>query len=151
MRVLPDTNILLRLVKPDHPQHSAALAAVRRLLQAGHGVHLVPQVLFEFWAVATRPIENNGLGYSAAAAHAEIGRLRSSFVVLEDRPGILDLWLQLAHGRDCKGKTSHDARLVAAMLGHGLTHLLTFNVGDFARFDEVIVLSPDATPPPGPR
>ena len=148
MRVLPDTNILLRLVKPDHPQHAAARAAVRGLVQAGHDLHLVPQVLFEFWAVATRPIESNGLGYSTAAAHAEIDRLRRSFVVLEDRPGILDLWLQLARGRDCKGKASHDARLVAAMLGHGLTHILTFNVADFARYDEVIVLAPETAPPP---
>lgn len=151
MRVLADTNILLRLVKPDHPQHPAAKDVVRRLLQAGHGVHLVPQVLYEFWAVATRPIESNGLGYSTAAAHAEIDRLRRSFDVLEDRPGILALWLRLVRERDCKGKASHDARIVAAMLGHGLTHLLTFKVADFVRYDEVIVLSPDAAPPTDPQ
>ncbi len=28
----------------------------------------------------------------------------------------------------------HDARLTAAMLVHGLTHILTFNISDFARY-----------------
>lgn len=151
MRVLPDTNILLRLVRPDHVQHAAAMVAVRGLLQSGHEVQLVPQVLYEFWAVATRPAAGNGLGYPTAAAHAELVRLRESFPVLDDRPGILDLWMRLAQGRDCKGKASHDARLVAAMLGHGLTHLLTFNVSDFVRYDEITVLSPDAAHPSSSR
>lgn len=47
------------------------------------------------------------------------------------------------------GKNAHDARLVAAMLAHGLTHLLTFNAADFRRFTAVTVADPSgvlATP-----
>ena len=40
------------------------------------------------------------------------------------------------------GKQAHDTRLVAAMLAHGLTDLLTFDVRDFKRFTEITVVNP---------
>lgn len=36
----------------------------------------------------------------------------------------------------------HDARLVAVMLSHGVTHLLTFNTGDFASFTNISLVHP---------
>jgi hypothetical protein len=33
-------------------------------------------------------------------------------------------------------------RIVAAMLVHGITQLLTFNADDFKRFSDIVVLSP---------
>jgi hypothetical protein len=33
-------------------------------------------------------------------------------------------------------------RLVAAMLVHGITHILTFNTKDFARYSEIIAVNP---------
>ena len=50
------------------------------------------------------------------------------------------------------GKNAHDARLVAAMRVHGVTHLLTFNDQDFARYTGITVLTPAAVfaPPPTP-
>jgi predicted nucleic acid-binding protein len=49
------------------------------------------------------------------------------------------------------GKNAHDARLVAAMNVHGVTHLLTFNAADFRRFTTIQVMTPAAvlsTPTP---
>ncbi len=40
------------------------------------------------------------------------------------------------------GVNVHDARLVAAMLVHGLTHILTFNTPDFRRFSQITVVHP---------
>jgi predicted nucleic acid-binding protein len=40
------------------------------------------------------------------------------------------------------GKNAHGARLVAAMLRHGVTHLVTFNAQDFTRFPEVAAVLP---------
>ena len=37
----------------------------------------------------------------------------------------------------------HDARLVAAMIVHGIPNLLTFNLPDFKRFTEITVISPE--------
>ena len=36
----------------------------------------------------------------------------------------------------------HDAQLVAAMHIHGVTHLLTLNVRDFARYPGITVVHP---------
>lgn len=44
----------------------------------------------------------------------------------------------------CRGKPAHDARYVAAMNLHALTHLLTFNTPDFARFPGLVALDPAA-------
>jgi len=44
---------------------------------------------------------------------------------------------------------AHDARLLAAMLVHGIESLLTFNVENFLRDDEIHVL--DATAAAGPK
>jgi predicted nucleic acid-binding protein len=42
------------------------------------------------------------------------------------------------------GVQVHDARLVAAMKTHGVTHILTFNVVDFQRYadEEIIAVDP---------
>ncbi|GAA6616251.1 hypothetical protein [Scytonema sp. NUACC26] len=40
------------------------------------------------------------------------------------------------------GNPSHDARLVAAMIAHNLTNLLTFNTSDFRRFSEITAIAP---------
>lgn len=37
-----------------------------------------------------------------------------------------------------RGKQVHDANLVATMLVHGVTRLLTFNAADFRRFGTLI-------------
>ena len=41
-----------------------------------------------------------------------------------------------------KGVQVHDAKLVAAMCVHDLTHILTFNVDDFSRYPEIIAVHP---------
>ena len=72
-RVLVDTNVLLRLAQPTSPQHAPAQAALMALDSAGLELCLVPQVLYEYWAVATRPPSANGLGLSVPEADAAGG------------------------------------------------------------------------------
>ncbi|HEY9611556.1 hypothetical protein [Allocoleopsis sp.] len=43
-----------------------------------------------------------------------------------------------------QGKRVHDARLVAVILAHGVTHLLTFNPDDFRSINEIVVVHPQA-------
>lgn len=42
------------------------------------------------------------------------------------------------------GVRVHDARLVAAMLVHGVGHVLTLNEADFRRYDGITVVEPDS-------
>jgi hypothetical protein len=71
MNYLVDTNILTRLAEPGHAMHQPALNAVKRLIHQGHKLHIVPQNLYEFWVVCTRPLNVNGLGKTALEAIAE--------------------------------------------------------------------------------
>ena len=40
------------------------------------------------------------------------------------------------------GKNTHDARLVAAMVVHGVSSILTFNIQDFTRYAEITIFDP---------
>ncbi len=101
MNVQLDTNILTRLAQPSHPFHAVALAALRNLQSATHVPCIVPQNLFEFWAVATRRVEDNGLGLSVAEAKAELDKLKNAFALFLDGPLLLDEWEKLVVAHEC--------------------------------------------------
>lgn len=62
MRILVDTNVLLRSAQPTHPLCSQATNSVARLMRDNHSLFVCPQNIAEFWNVATRPADRNGLG-----------------------------------------------------------------------------------------
>jgi predicted nucleic acid-binding protein len=142
MNYLVDTNILTRLAEPGHVLHQQAVDAVKRLVSEGHKLHIVPQDLYEFWVVCTRPTSVNGLGKTAAEATADIASLKALFGWLEETAAIYGVWEQLVASTPVLGKNTHDARFVAAMMVHGLSHLLTFNVQDFRPYPGIIAVSP---------
>ena len=57
-------------------------------------------------------------------------------------PAILSTWEQLVSSYTAVGKQNHDARIVAAMLVHGVHTVLTFNKEDFMRYPDITVLTP---------
>jgi predicted nucleic acid-binding protein len=142
MKYLVDTNILLRLVQKNSPMHLDAQRAIFTLKKQGVFLCIIPQNIIEFWAVATRPIEKNGLGLSINQAEEETEKVKKIFILKVDTPAIFAEWESLVIKYQVMGKQVHDARLVAAMLAHNITHLLTFNIDDFKRFSEIIVVEP---------
>ena len=139
---LLDTNILLHLANPDAPEHSAAKAAVARSLSGDERLVVDAQVLFEFWSVATRPVAANGLGWSVSRARAEVDAVRNRFRVLDEPPGVVDIWLDIVGAHGLKGKRIHDAHLLATMKANGVTRLLTCNAADFPTESGVSILTP---------
>lgn len=115
MSMLVDTNILTRLVDPNDPSHRVALNAVNQLTGQGELLHIVPQIMYEYWVVCTRPPSQNGLGFTPAQAHQELTRLRALFTLLDDNPAILPQWERLVIQHQVSGKNAHDARLVAVV------------------------------------
>lgn len=144
MMVLVDTNILLRLGHMGSPQQTIAQAAIERLFDDEHLLRTVPQVLYEYWVVATRPAEANGLGFTAIDAQRMVADHKELFPPLRDERGILERWEDLVYRYGVQGKASHDARLAAAMLRHGISHILTFNDSDFSRYTEITATTPEA-------
>jgi predicted nucleic acid-binding protein len=141
MAVLVDTNVLLRLLQPRNPQAPIAERAVDSLRRRGEILCLASQNLVEFWAVATRQLTENGLGLTIEQAAAELNALRLFFTLLPEAP-LQAEWERLITNYRVSGKTTHDARLVAAMLVHGMDSILTFNQQDFLRFGGITVLDP---------
>lgn len=105
-------------------------------------IFIFPQNLIEFWSVATRPLEVNGLNLSIEQTIIEVRKFRQNFDFVSDLPNLYSEWERLVQKYQVKGKNVHDARIVAAMMQHGITHLLTFNVKDFSRYNEIIVVDP---------
>ncbi|AFZ27323.1 putative nucleic acid-binding protein, contains PIN domain [Cylindrospermum stagnale PCC 7417] len=134
MAYLIDTNIILRMAQPNHLMCTEALNALGILRQRKEDCYLTHQNLVEFWRSATRPVERNGLGMSLAEAEAELKRLETLFPILPDIPEIYPEWKRLVLKYGVMGVNVHDARLVAVIIAHGLTHILTFNLKDFARY-----------------
>lgn len=135
MRILLDTNIIVRLVNGETPEHELVKETLGKLYANQDELFIVPQVLYEFWAVATRPTGAvNGLGYDVRQAEQELQRLQRLFTLLPDQPNIYPIWTGLVTAHQVLGRNSHDARIAAAGLAHGVTTLLTFNNPDFKRF-----------------
>jgi predicted nucleic acid-binding protein len=150
MLILADTNLLLRLVEAKHAQRPIAAEAIDVVRKLGHRLVIVPQVVYEFWAVGTRPAELNGLGLSSVQMSGKLDGLMPSFKLLLDERSIFEIWQRLVLDHDVKGKQVHDARIVAAMLRHDISHLLTFNGPDFARYSAVTAIEPRRASELGP-
>lgn len=85
--MLIDTR-LLRTLQPKHLQHETATRALGLLPTQGRQLHIVPQNLVELWVVATRPVDQNGLGLSPAATADELKRIKGMFPLLPETPAL---------------------------------------------------------------
>jgi predicted nucleic acid-binding protein len=144
MRVLVDTNILLRSAQPNHPLCPVSVQAVSKLLREKAAVFFCPQNVAEFWNVATRPVEVNGLGFSLGEVIREIVTIEGLLTLLPDIPAIYPAWKQIVRDHGVQGVKVYDARLVATMTVHAVDSILTFNAADFKRYGTVKALQPAA-------
>jgi len=92
---LLDTNVQLRIAQRSHPMSRVARDSVRVLLRRKERIQVVPQVMFEFWVVATRPVANNGMGMTPEAVKQKLEKAESFFDLLPDTGAIYREWLRL--------------------------------------------------------
>jgi predicted nucleic acid-binding protein len=130
---LVDTNVLLRLAVPADPRHLSARRAVEALEEAG--LYVGSQNFVEFWNVATRPVDNNGLGLKVPIAERVLSQLEQAFSRLPEPAEVYDRWRELVVRFGVSGVKVHDARLVALMLANDIAQILTFNAADFRRYE----------------
>lgn len=143
MTVLVDTNVLLRQFEPGHAHHHAAVDSIERLVLSGDPVFVTAQNIAEFWAAATRPAAQNGLGLTVPVAVSAVDHMERVFTLLPDHPAIYGVWKRLVTTHRVTGGQVYDARLVAAMTVHGVGRILTFNAADFRRYP-IEILDPAA-------
>jgi predicted nucleic acid-binding protein len=149
MLVLVDSGILLRLLEPTDPQYAAIRGAVRALRSRGESLVTAAQNAAEFWNVCTRPAAaRGGFGLSIADADRRLRVIERLFHVVADTPAAYRVWRNLVVTHAVKGVQTHDARLVALMQVNGMTHILTLNGGDFARYPGIVPIAPTSLLPP---
>jgi|SRR5579859_5684326 len=144
MRVLVDTNILLRNAQPNHPLSSQATRAVSKLIRQSDDVFFCSQNIAEFWNVATRPAELNGLGLSHEEVLQEVSSIERLLTLLPEVPAIYAAWKQIVNEYKVQGVKVYDARLVATMNVYAVESVLTFNATDFKRYSNINVLHPSS-------
>ncbi len=140
MACLADTNIVIRRVVPGDPQYPTISAALTLLDQQGETVYITAQNLVEFQALASRPVTANGWGMTTAQASAEARKIEAIFPLLPETPAIYPLWRNLIDTYNVIGRQVYDARLVAVMLAHGISHILTLDPTGFRRYAAIITV-----------
>lgn len=131
---LLDTNTLLSFASPTHDNAATTRPALALLEAEGARLCITPQVVIEFYAVATRERKDRGLGWTPQGGAKAVAALVSKFEMLPDAPAVFAQWQKLATAHKVIGKTAHDTRLAAVALAHGVPLLLTSNTRHFARF-----------------
>lgn len=143
MIYVADTNFTLRFAHRFDPHHSIVRSAARKLRKDGNEINIIPQTCVEFWNVITRPIARNGFGFSVAKANHSLSLIERIFPLLPDDSRIYQEWRKLVVDFGVSGVQVHDARIVAAMKTHGVTHILTFNAADFTRYERIGIVAVD--------
>jgi predicted nucleic acid-binding protein len=143
MLIATDTGVLLRLLDRADIHHTAVRQALRLLRARGDESVTAPQNVAEFWNVCTRPATaRGGFGLTVQETERRVRLLERLFRVLPDSPSAYPLWRQLVVQHGVQGVQVHDARLVAWMLAHGISHLLTLNAADFVRYQGITAWAP---------
>src|SRR6266851_5364033 len=104
------------------------------------------QNVAEFWNACTRPVDRNGYGLSPQDTDHRARLFEEKLRLLPDSLAVHEQWRRLLVTHSVSGVQVHDARLVAAMLVHGVKHILTFNDKDFARYTDIEAVHPRSVP-----
>lgn len=139
-RVMLDTNVLLAATDADRRGHGDALAVVNTWPRRGAALCLSGQILREYLAVATRDVQQNGLGMKMPEAVSNVRAFRSRMVLLDEGATVTDRLLLLLENVECTGKQTHDANVVAAMLVHDVATVVTADVRGFRRFSPFVTV-----------
>jgi len=144
-RVVLDTNVLLAATDEGRREHARSLFALEKWPALGTAVYISGQILREYLAVATRPVERNGLGLSRVDAVANAAAMRERLHLLDENRHVADRLADLVAQVDCSGKQIHDANVVATALVHGVEAIATANTADFDRYRHLVTIIDVAT------
>ncbi len=133
-----DTNVLIYSTRSTSSFHARAVALWQLPRVPKRNRHQ-SQVIWEYLSVVTRP-SGDSEPLPMVDALADVERFVAAFDVLEDGPEVGALLGDLCRSVAIGGRQVHDANIVATMLAHGESRLLTANRSDFRRFEPRIEL-----------
>lgn len=132
-KVLVDTNVLLEATDEGRRLHVQALNLFRNASDDGVDLFLGTQVLREYLVVATRPIENNGLGMTTHVALDNIKRFRKRSSLVAETLQAGELFMEWVAKYGTRGKKLHDLQILATASVAGMHALITANEKDYPK------------------
>jgi predicted nucleic acid-binding protein len=136
-----DTNVLVYASLVHSPLSTNAQQTLRAHKRAGADIWISRQIIREFLATLTRP-QVFAYPTSTTSLRAEVELFTRQYHIAEDNADVTERLLQIVGSVSVGGKQVHDANIVATMQVYGVTHLLTHNVSDFARYSQLITVVP---------
>jgi len=131
-----DTNVLVYANVIETPFHDQALAAINAARQAGWTLWISRQVIREYLVTMTRAQAFENL--PRATVLEQVDQFIEQCQVADDTAAVTRQLVKLLGDFKIGGRQVHDANIVATMQTYGIPCLLTHNVRDFERFEEII-------------
>ena len=79
--ILLDTNIILRSKQVSSEHYEEVTEKLIGFVKAKETLIVCSQVIYEFYVVATRPVENNGFGLSSEIADREVENIQKLYTL----------------------------------------------------------------------
>lgn len=135
-KIFVDTNILIFATFVGSPFNEDARAVLKNLSLSGAELVISSQVLREYACNMTAH------KYALrAAVERNITRFQQ-MTVLYDTPSVFQRWNLLMQQYTVSGKAVYDCNIVATMLEHGVSEIVTHNVKDFTRYAALLNVIP---------
>lgn len=132
-----DTNILLTATDESRSHHKFARTVIASHQRIGLHLGISGQIIREYLVVATRAPEVNGLGIEPADALSNVNEFSKRLLFFDETEAASIQLRLLTNNYQLIGTRIHDANVVATMLTHGLSKLVTENQADFSVFSDV--------------
>jgi predicted nucleic acid-binding protein len=147
-RVFIDTNVLVYADQPHAAFHTIARNALIAFEAAGDEQWISLQVIRDYLPVVTRvnPSAVERVPLSPQIAAVAAARFLDTFRIAPDGLDVATRLLDLIAAHSVVGRRVHDVNIVATLLAHDITRLVTFNPRDFQVFGgliDVIALTPN--------
>lgn len=140
-KVLVDTNVLLEATDEGRRFHAQALSLFRNAFDDGVDLFLGTQVLREYLVVATRPIENNGLGMTTDFALDNVKRFQKRASLIAETLQSGGLFVEWVGKYQIRGKRLHDLQILATASVAGMHALITANEKDYPESTPVSIVA----------
>lgn len=137
-----DTNILVYAHREDSPWHPEAARQLTKLATSGQPWAITWSTFHEFIAVVTHPrIYHPPTPLATALKAMSAWQASPGLRMINEGPGYLDTFAQLAKSGKIKGPKTHDARIAATCLHHKVKILWTAD-RDFSAFPKLKSTNP---------
>ncbi|MDZ7289249.1 MAG: PIN domain-containing protein [candidate division KSB1 bacterium] len=139
--IFVDTNVWVARIIEDHVFHQRAHVKLNQLVEQEELFCLSGQIIRELISVCSlgrnlsRPLCWDEL-------RQQVDALLAQTILLNENETSTRKLVELGEHYQVIGKQIHDTNIVATMLTHGITRLVTFNPDDFRRFTEIEVIVP---------